>query len=643
MSVITANLEALHYVYPQTPIEDDIDVQALWKEEMDYMDLVRQSYKFTVVNEKNEIQLNENGTRVTTPRNTNERHKYHYFDADGNRRTDWDELQADRDFYIDHPEWYGYMVMGRDFLARQSKAGKFSFFMPFQVDFMISFMDTKIVKMGVVANRGGAKSWLMCYCAVMECALKPGNEISILSGSEKQSKNAFQYCYDMCMDETSGVHHLVETDIKYTNSKKITFKPDPITGRVSKIFNQATGGTSTRGPRATKVIADEVTQISQEDIETTIGQAITSHDIKFVWGGTPDDPGHMAHTDWWINKPENIAVEIKNGETIVRKCHHWVHQKELPMEEASEAMQKEITEEERLELEMKMSWHLFHWDAFDCHVSKGGWITPITILTLKTTYKSYSKRQREIYGRWTGDEGTILDMEDIERATDTSIRDFDLNLRNYDGFVLSVDGARHAHYATIIVIGFKKRIAHILYAWRKNHIREVELRKKIFKVITDFQNQGAKGIHVVIEEAPIAADLIDNVSDAAPSMHVTFQTSTFKHNKNRFVSEIAGYFETRSVKIPRGFDQVIDELLIWRWSKTVRSTDGQRLPEKGNDDFIDAIMHGLMMYYMVEQSMRKRGMNTPDGKGLEGEERPEKKLEKMVAAHSNMIGRDPFL
>ncbi len=92
--------------------------------------------------------------------------------------------------------------------------------------------------------------------------------------------------------------------------------------------------------------------------------------------------------------------------------------------------------------------------------------------------------------------------------------------------------------------------------------------------------------------------LIDNLRDDLRRMRVSFDVSTFKQNKLNFVDHTVAYFETKTIKIPLSFSPLLDELLIWRWSKNV-DTRGRKMTEKGNDDFIDALMHALMHDYIV--------------------------------------------
>ena len=510
-------LESYDFLYPQVPIEDERDVDLLWSEELEYMSLLKKKYyeTFDDFNSKWERKpkfVNDGLKKVCNDLGINFRRTLDTYKFQN-------ELNGETVFYEYHPEWFGYMVLGREFLSRNSKARRFSFFLPFQVDYQRSFMNPYIYRMGVIANRGGAKSWLNTYCSDVDCSIHPGMEISILGGSEKQSKGAYDYAYEMALDETCGIHHLI--DKKQTTKDVITFKPRRIDGTVasdgiiSRIFNQAASEKSVRGPRASKIVLDEVTRIPTDIIESVIGQAITSPSIKLVWGGTPDDPGHIAHTDWWCNPPDNVT--LLNGKKV--KCHHWIKYETIDHEDPKKS----------LELSNALSWHLFQWDAYDCHVEKGGWITEYAIQMLKTTYKTFSKRRREIYGKWTSSEGNILKMEDIEYATDDfDARNLPKDLSSYDGFIVSVDGARHRHYSTIVVVGFKNFMAYVIYARGWNHIKEPKFRGHIMKAVSRLKDRGARNMYVILEDAPVSSALIDNVREECKNLHIRFFTSTFK-------------------------------------------------------------------------------------------------------------------
>lgn len=580
--------EVASYYYPQIPIESPRDTELLWTQEMEYMLLQKKKYvakfsKFNQIDTSDKSYRSEMLEELSTEFGLKRDFLDHEYKT-------YKYLNGETMFYSKFPDWFGYVVLGRDFLAMQSKSRQFSFFKEFQVDYQRTFMDPFVYRMGVVAARGCAKSWLNMYCGVEECTIKPGTEISILGGSEKQSKGAYEYARAMVENEKCGIHFLIEDATK----DQITFKPRNLDGTltndglVSKIFNQAASDTSTRGPRATKLVFDEVTQISPDLIESTIGQAITSPEIKIIWGGTPDDPAHMAHTDWWCNPPDNI-ISVQTDRGIENtKCHHWMY---------------------LYEPDPVLSWHLFHWDVFDCHIDKGGWISEMAIRTLSATYKSRSKRRREMLGIWTAQEGNILKTEDIEAATNGyDVYNLPLRFDEFDGFVVAVDGARHRHYSTIVIIGFKNFVAHVIYARGWTEIEEPKLRKFIIAAVDDLKRKGGKNIFLVVEEAPISATLIDNLRSWSRDVHVRFYISTFKHNKLNFVDHTVEYFETQAIRIPLSFINLINELEGWQWSKN-RDQKGRKLPEKGDDDFRDALMHGLMSDFLV---FKEAGLNKND-------------------------------
>jgi hypothetical protein len=617
------SVEASEFLYPQTPVEDEHDIDLLWADELEYMTLLKKKYihEFAKVNLlKRGMQYNESvklshtiPLRMDIIQRKIERGEY---------------LNGETIFYELNPDWFNYMILGRDFLARQSKQGIFHRFMPFQVDFQRTFIDPFVYRMGAVASRGGSKSWLGNDCCVIDAALHPGAELSIVAGSEKQSQSAYDYAKAMCEDKSSGVRDLLD---KPPTKQEIVFKPRRLDGEIdeergikAKIFNLATSQTSVRGPRASKIFFDEVTQIPSEIIESTLGQAITSPNIKVIWTGTPDDPGHIAHTKWWINPPSSVKAKYINKDGKLEqkkvKCHHWInYYKPFP----------------------KISWHLFHWDSYDCHTSKGGWITEEAIQVLLATYTTYSKRRREIYGLWTSSEGNIVQMEDIEQATkDFNAAQLPAKFSDYDGFVVAVDGARHRHYSTIVIIGFKNFKAYVLYAEGWDHIKEPKLRKHVMSAAGKIRDKGGLNILVVIEDATISATLIDNVMDACKKKKIKFMTSTFKKHKLNFVDKMVDYFETKQIKIPESFNQLLDEITNYRWSKNV-DQNGKKLPEKGGDDFIDALMHGLYADWIAEKYRDKKTKKGDVGKLYAGGERIEKKRIRAFKAF-RATRRDPF-
>ena len=567
---------ALSFLYPQVPIEDKQDVELLWSDELEHKTLLKKKYinDFTTFNAKHGRTEKESHLKELQKQTYYKDLKTHYLME---RFDTFDAISGETVFYETFPEFFGYMVLGRKFLAAQSKSRKFSFFTDFQVDYQRTFIDPSVIRMGKVTNRGGAKSWLDMFCSVMDCTIHPWNEISIMGGSAKQSVGAYDYARAMVEAGDCGVHHLVNQ--KEVVNDHIHFKPRNLFGQLddngytAKIFNQASAETSTRGPRASKIIFDEVTQTKEDVIQSTIGQAITSPDIKIIWGGTPDDPGHMAHTDWWCNPPDNV-VEIGG---VRHKCHHWIY---------------------LYEPDPELSWHLFHWDAYDCHVDKGGWMYDRTIRAIKKLYKSLYKRRRELFAEWTSESGTILDINDIQLASSKSMREFPKRIEDYNGVIISVDGARHAHYATILMTGWRLGKAHVLYAKGWQHIKGKDLENYIMAQVAYCLDHHVKPI-VIIEEAPVSVELIDNIREKCTRLAVFCDTSTFKHKKNKMVEHVCGYFETGMIQIPAEFIQVINECMMWRWADTVDS-EGHKVPVKGNDDFIDNLSHALYNDYRLK-------------------------------------------
>ena len=442
----------------------------------------------------------------------------------------------DQIFFRQYPEWFGYMVVGRKLLTKMSKSRQFQRFTSFQVDFMLSFNNPKIQKMFVIANRGGAKTWILAYCCVHSAATHDNYEISLLGGSREQSNKPYAYAKRIANDENSGCRDLIvratNDELEFTNG--------------SIVHAMAASSTSTRGPRGDVIVVDEITQVPEDILTGFFGQAITSAEFKLVCGGTPDDPGHMSY-GWWCSPP-------------TPQCHHWVN--------------------------ADVNFDLFHWDAFDCLISNGGWIYPDTLEAMKSLYKSHLDYRREILGLWTSKKGSILKLEDINKACENfNLKDLP-DEHELDGVIIAVDGARHSHYSTIVVIGYVGGVAYIMNCGGWQEIAEQELRGKIMRAARHYHGIGLP-TWVIIEDAPISKTLIDNARSSCMEEHIHFRTSAFAREKNRFVDNVAEFFETGAIRIPQQYLSLINELFMWRWADNGK-------PEKGNDDFVDALSHGLM-------------------------------------------------
>jgi hypothetical protein len=556
----------------QIPVYDKIDYELLWTEELKYKTLERRSYADM---------------------------------ADGRGRSLYKTKEdADCAFYRKNPEWFLYMVLGRKFLAEHSESQQFRFLIPPQVEFLDAGLDNDILKIGAVTNRGGAKSWLLGAESVINCATSKRAKESILAGSEKQAmKGAYMYARQMC--EESAMYHTLVEDI---TKEEIKFYSGSV------ISNFASAETATRGSRATSLKIDEVTQAKEDVIESYLGQAITSPHFKIMWTGTPDKPQHMAHMLWWCNRPENV-FDV-DGKKL--KVHHWI--------------KAHVDPKLKPELNAKLSWHLFHWDAYDCHVDNGGWITDEAIEGIKSLYRTIVKQRREIYGLWTNDEGNILNTADVEAAIQKSAKDLP-PIDKFNGIIVSIDGARHSHYSTIVCVGYLGMRAYVFYAKGWEQIKGKDMFEKICHVVDVIKARGGKNVHVIIESAPVSAGLIDDLQTWCVENQVMFQTSAFTHNKPLFVDRVCAYFETQTIEIPREYTQLIDELYTWCWDKNTNQK-GEKTPAKGNDDFIDALMHNLMHDHLVKTMLG-------DMKLSAGAVRPEKIYSKFIQAFGG-DEYDPF-
>jgi len=474
------------------------------------------------------------------------------------------------DYFTKYPERFADEILGIDLMKDMSEMNEFRGFTSFQIEFMHDFLDADIPNLFLRCNRGGAKSFLICYCAVLDIYRHDCNnhrwDIPILAGSERQAGEAYRK-YAKKMIKNSPVLNQLAVPQKRTAIFRRT---------ESQLMILAASQTDVKGPRAKVQIIDEICSTPEDVIEEYWGEMITAPAWKCVIAGTPDDPGHVSYE--WEHDPKHDF-----------KTHHW--------------------------------------SAYDCLVEKGGWLFPKTVEQMKKKYKSIHAIRRNVLGEWSSYGGSIIRQEDIDAATNDYFIPNLPDPASMEYFVIGSDPARSNHYSTFVTLGIKAGRVYIYNAQGYQNITEKSMRTKILREAERCLNYlGAEDfgpVYVIVEDAPISKALCDNLERECAVIGCSFSRSRFgsasdsfgakgtkkKLMKNRFVENMCYFFEERLIKIPKDFTLLIGELISLRWKKLAGKTDDFTTGtlKKGKDDFVDALMHGL---YKVTRRFRARRKKT---------------------------------
>ena len=471
------------------------------------------------------------------------------------------------DYFTKYPDRFADEILSLDLMIDMSETHSFSGFMPFQIDFMHDFLDENVPNIFLRCNRGGSKSFLVCYCAILDQyrhdAIGVRWDIPILAGSERQAGEAYRK-YARKMVQKSPV---LSNFVKVQKRNAIWSKTE------SRLMIMSASSIDVKGPRAKVQIIDEICSTPEDIIEDYWGEMITAPAWKCVIAGTPDDPGHISY--------------------------EWEH-------------------------DPKYQFKTHHWSAYDCTTDKGGWLTLKTIEQMKLKFRSIYAQRRNILGEWSSFGGSVIGQEYIDAATNDFHIDDLPDPTEVETWIIAGDPARSNHYATIITMGVVKSMVYIYHCEGYQNITEQSLRKKYLKEAlrrSEFLDEKdvVGRVHLVVEDAPISKALNDNLEVECAKINIMFKKSRFgsdsekfsaqgggsgpgagsqrkKMMKNRFVENMCYYFEEYLIKVPQEFSLLIGQMIAYRWMKRPGKTEDQTTGkvQKGNDDFIDALMHGLM-------------------------------------------------
>jgi len=494
---------------------------------------------------------------------------------------------GDFEYFTRHPERFADEVIGTSTMIDMSEAGFFHGFMPFQIEFMHDFLDPAVPNMFIRCNRGGAKSFLVAYCAVLDIFrhdwLGMKWNIPILAGSDDQALRTYNnYAKKMVLRSP-----ILKKKVKALGHECTFFNSE------SKLMVLATSNVAVKGERAKLQVIDEICSTPEDVIEDFWGQMITAPAWKCVLSGTPDDPSHISY--------------------------QWEH-------------------------DPKFKFKTYHWSAYDCTTDKGGWLTLDTIEQMKLKYRSIYAQRRNILGEWSSYGGSIVGQEFLDEAT----RDFHItdlpDPNEVEFWIIAGDPARSNHYATIIILGVIGETVYVYKAAGYQNIKEEKLRKLYMKEALVrchyFGSKAVDRVFMIIEDAPISKALNDNLEMECAKYGISFRKSRFgsdsekypapnvpgvspsgkmsagggtgnprkKNFKNRFVENMCYYFEQYHIKIPQEFVLLIGQVIAYRWKKQPGKTDDETTGkvQKGNDDFIDALMHGLMRVTQLRRGVGRK-------------------------------------
>jgi len=425
-------------------------------------------------------------------------------------------------------------------------ASQFRGFDSFQKQFLRDALDPRKKDMIFTACRSAGKTWLTSLAMMIMVYLIPSMRVMIVSGSKEQSDNLYRYFIDMIAN--TYFMRLVKGDPLKTRTETIA-------GGWVRAFPAS--HKAVHGPRPDIVICDEACKADSDIILAAFSAAMSAQDPKFIVMSTPDSMVHVFY-DWLVEA--------------------WDQQKMTPVELSK----------------IPVKWTLYERTAFQCR-----WITQDAIDNLTYMYGGKNTHEYKIYvlGQPAPAEGLVFDEEliheqMIKELPKTVRMDFEDEMgamvtdeieAEYSFYTTGLDaGGKHP---SAIVDACEDQVGNVYI------IGDEEIRARMGDdpiIDATYVHARENWSKVWADAAPVQYFLNRKLrkklqEDNLPGLSIL----PFNKFKGPMISATRGLLEARMLFfIKRKCERLLNQLLTYSYSET----EGNEMPQKGDDDHVDAFM-----------------------------------------------------
>lgn len=462
-------------------------------------------------------------------------------------------------------------IIGEETLTEIMAAGKGQFkeFTSLQKLFMRDFCDPRYHKMASRRNRGGSKTHDVAVCIALMEYFVPGIRITINSGSMEQSDTLYSYFKDFI----EGSDILSKLVLGIPLKKQTKFKHR---GWVKAL---TASPKSVKGKRPDIIVFDEVCEISRQLIADALGGTWTAAAIKIIMIGTPDK---MNHKFFDIQRaPIKIDDETRHdhGRTI-----------------------------------SKAEYYIYHSTCYECP-----WISEEAIEAAKKELDDNNFRI-QMLGEFGSATGSVFDHDDIIKAkvdewdTDDNKNFIENLLKSLIDKAVGVDWG-YAHKTGVNACGVDSDdVLHVVYAKAASRIKDTVWYDNIIPAVVkkyDPSEVGADSSHAFQNR---------NLDDSLEPLGHGVRKRAFKSYKQVMISALRARFEKRMIKLYCGLeeiDELIEQLFAYQYHEGMDGIASD-LPEKGNDDYIDALLIAAYPLRIGETDLSDEDMDFPSATDMFG-------------------------
>jgi len=435
-----------------------------------------------------------------------------------------------------NPWLAAYDLIGEETLTEIMAAGKGKFkeFTKLQKLFLRDFCDPRYTKIASRRNRGGSKTHDVAVCIALMEYFVPGIRITINSGSMEQSDTLYSYFKDFV--EGSDILSKLVDGIPL---KKLTKWKHH--GWVKAL---TASPKSVKGKRPDIIVFDEVCEITRQLIADALGGTWTATMLKIVMIGTPDKMNHKFYDIQRSTIVVDDETRHDNGRTI-----------------------------------SKAGYYIYHCTAYDCP-----WISEEAIKEGKKELDDNNFRI-QMLGEFGSSTGTVFDHEDIVAA---KIEEYNIEeiIKTLVDRGVGVDWG-YAHKTGVVTCGVDEMdMLHIVYAKAARQVKDTKWYDVIIPAVVkkyEPSEVGADSSHAFQNR---------NLDDSLETLGHGVRKWAFKKYKQVMISSLRARFEKRMIKFYCGLeeiDELLEQLFAYQYHEGLDGIPSD-LPDKGNDDYIDALL-----------------------------------------------------
>ena len=460
-------------------------------------------------------------------------------------------------------------ILGTQQLSKCNPQSPFTGFIKKQKYLLRDLMDPSVLKLGLTAGRGCAKTFIMGLDGWISQYLIPSCEYMVVSGSDKQSKAAYKFFRLLMAGST--LEQIVEGEMKKSRT-------DTVSGGYFESFPSSL--TAVQSQRTNKVICDEACEMTEDVMDYAYGTLSGRRYTKWVECGTPN---YMLH-------------------------RFYEHYQEY-------LTQLELTLDEQANLPPGRRWRWYNISQYECD-----WVSSWYTQSYIDTYGINSHQYKiMVLGQFAPAGGTVFNMDKLEASLITELpskvnveykddkevlrtREEDAEFGLYSvGFDC---GYTDAHPTALIKAG-EDQCSHIYITDEMRPIRTTDI------ITQSLKSFALKDMATIYSDSGAVATGINRyMPGMIGQFGLDFKVISFQKFKMDMITNCMGMFEQGILHIVKNkCPKLIKELEKYAWDEGAPIDK----PKKGGDDHVDAFLLACWGHRnaLLDRAYRPEGSDEP--------------------------------